>query len=62
MGRQKEKKKITNLNEAYIFADLVHPILENKCGNCHNESKKKGKFSVASFQSLLKGWQTWSCR
>jgi uncharacterized membrane protein len=52
---QKEKKKITNLNEAYIFADLVHPILENKCGNCHNESKKKGKFSVASFQSLLKG-------
>jgi hypothetical protein len=53
--KQKESKKINNLNEVYIFADLVHPILENKCGNCHNESKKKGKLSVASFESLVKG-------
>jgi uncharacterized membrane protein len=53
--KQKEKKKITNLNDAYIFAELVQPILEDKCGNCHNESKKKGKLSIASYQSLIKG-------
>jgi hypothetical protein len=52
---QKEKQRIANLNEAYIFKDLVQPILENKCGGCHNESKNKGKLSVASFESLLKG-------
>ncbi len=52
---QKKKKHIANLNDAYVFADLVQPILENKCGTCHNDSKKKGKLSVASLQSLLKG-------
>jgi uncharacterized membrane protein len=52
---QKKKNSVTNINEAYLFEDLVQPILENKCGTCHNESKKKGNFSVASFQSLVKG-------
>jgi uncharacterized membrane protein len=52
---QKKKQNITNINDAYVFADLVQPILENKCGTCHNDSKKKGKLSVASIQSLLKG-------
>ena len=55
LNNQKEKKNISNLNDAYIFADLVQPILENKCGTCHNDSKKKGKLSVASLQSLMKG-------
>jgi hypothetical protein len=55
LNNQKEKKHITNLNDAYIFADLVQPILENKCGTCHNDSKKKGKLSVSSLQSLIKG-------
>jgi uncharacterized membrane protein len=55
MDRKKAKKTITNINEAYIFADLVQPILENKCGTCHNESKKKGKLSVTSLEMLLKG-------
>ncbi len=52
---KKEKKKITDVNQAFVFADLVHPILEEKCGNCHNSSKKKGKLSMASFETLVKG-------
>lgn len=51
----KEKKKITNINDAFVFADLVHPILEDKCGNCHNGSRKKGKLSMANFASIAKG-------
>lgn len=52
---KKEKKKITDVNQAFVFADLVQPILEAKCGNCHNSSKKKGKLSVANFETLIKG-------
>jgi hypothetical protein len=52
---QSEKKKITNLGEAMVFADIVHPILEDKCGDCHNDSRKKGKLSMQNFAAIAKG-------
>lgn len=52
---EKQKAPITDVNQAFVFADLIHPILQNKCGNCHNSSKKKGKLSVGSFDALIKG-------
>lgn len=53
--KQIRKKKISNINDAYVFADLVQPILENKCGSCHNSSKKKGKLSMESYIEITKG-------
>jgi hypothetical protein len=32
--KQKAKKKLTDINEAYVFADLVKPILQEKCSGC----------------------------
>ncbi len=55
LDSKKEKTKINDVNQAFVFADLVHPILEEKCGNCHNSSKKKGKLSMANFEALIKG-------
>ncbi|HZH95003.1 MAG TPA: c-type cytochrome domain-containing protein [Flavisolibacter sp.] len=52
---KRQKQKVTDINQAALFADLVHPILEEKCGSCHNGSKKKGKLSVGSFEAILKG-------
>ncbi len=52
---EKKNKKITDINNAFIYEDLVEPILEKKCSNCHNGSKKKGQFSVESYKSLMKG-------
>ncbi len=52
---QKEKEKIADLNEVYVFDGIVHPILIEKCGSCHNASKKKGKLSVESYQALAEG-------
>jgi len=38
-----------------VFEDVVHPILQQKCGQCHGSGKKKGEFSLASYAALLDG-------
>jgi hypothetical protein len=43
------------VQEAMIFEDLVHPILENKCMQCHKKDKKKGQLSLQAYESILKG-------
>ncbi|HSB92962.1 MAG TPA: DUF2231 domain-containing protein [Flavitalea sp.] len=48
-------QRTRDFNQALVFRDLIQPILEDKCGSCHNNSKKKGRLSFASIQSLLKG-------
>ena len=48
-------ERTNDFNQALVFRDLVHPILEDKCGSCHNSSKKKGRLSFASMEALLKG-------
>lgn len=53
--KTKEKKKIANVEEAMVYEDIVHPILQNKCGNCHNNNKKKGKLSMETLELLKKG-------
>lgn len=55
---KKEKKEVTKINtieEAQLFAHVVHPILDNKCLSCHNNSKKKGGLSLADEIGILKG-------
>jgi hypothetical protein len=34
-------KPQVGLSDAFIYADLVEPILEAKCMGCHNSSKAK---------------------
>ena len=53
--KQNQKRKISNMNDAYVFNDIVQPILQDKCGSCHNSSKKKGKLSVESYDAIIKG-------
>ena len=51
-----QNKKIrANFDEAYVYADMVQPILENKCMSCHNNSKAKGGLILETRQLLLKG-------
>lgn len=51
----KEIKKITNLPEAVVYADIVHPILESRCVSCHNDDKKKGELMMHTVQALEAG-------
>lgn len=43
------------LTQALIYRDVIHPILEQKCMNCHNSSKSKGDLILADSISILKG-------
>ncbi len=44
-----------NIEEAVVYKDLIHPILESRCNSCHNSQKKKGELEMKTFEAMLKG-------
>ncbi len=44
-----------SLASADLYLDVVAPALQQRCGSCHNDGKKKGGLSVARYDSLMKG-------
>ncbi|HVU53713.1 MAG TPA: c-type cytochrome domain-containing protein [Puia sp.] len=52
---QGERKLPDNPDDVLVFEDIVHPILEKKCAQCHQGGKIKGNLSVQTWESLLKG-------
>ena len=55
---RKVRDKPTSVENAMIFEDVVQPIFQNKCAQCHREGKLKGNLSVESLQALYKGGKT----
>ncbi len=47
--------KIADIKKAYVFEDLVLPILKKKCTSCHNNEKKKGGLQLDTYGSIMKG-------
>jgi hypothetical protein len=43
------------LEEQIVYADMVQPILNKRCVECHKEGKSKGKFRMDSYELLVKG-------
>lgn len=41
--------------KAVIFSDVILPILENKCTNCHGKSKQKGELLLDNLEAVLSG-------
>jgi uncharacterized membrane protein len=48
-------KPQVGLSDAFIYADLVEPILQTKCEGCHNSSKAKGELVMETKELLIKG-------
>ena len=38
-----------------VYADIVAPILERRCSQCHKQGKAKGKFQMDTYELLVKG-------
>ena len=51
----KEPTVIANLDEAVVYTDIIHPILEARCVSCHNDDKKKGELMMHTVQALEAG-------
>jgi uncharacterized membrane protein len=41
--------------EAQLYAEVIQPILNNRCVSCHNPKKKKGELELQSPETLLEG-------
>jgi uncharacterized membrane protein len=40
---------------AEIYLDVVAPALHGHCSSCHNDEKRRGELSLASYRDLLEG-------
>ena len=45
----------TSSAEASIYSEVVAPILDARCVQCHGEEKEKGKLRLDSFEGIIKG-------
>ena len=55
---RKVREKPTSVENAMIFEDVVQPIFQNKCAQCHRDGKLKGNLSVETLEALYKGGKT----
>lgn len=49
------RPKVTVLDSADVYLDLISPMMNSKCVSCHNPGKKKGDLLLTSFSNILKG-------
>ncbi len=54
-NRKPVHKPIPNVQEAIVYADIVQPLLQEKCYGCHGTSKQKGKLRMDLPELLMKG-------
>lgn len=52
---KKEPKQIAFNQDAFVYADIIAPIFEEKCVSCHGKTKQKGKLKLDQIQQVLKG-------
>ncbi|MBL7699584.1 MAG: chitobiase/beta-hexosaminidase C-terminal domain-containing protein [Chitinophagaceae bacterium] len=50
-----EQRVVPAFEDAYVYNDLVQPILDNKCAGCHNSSKAKGELVMDTKELFMKG-------
>lgn len=48
-------KPITDVNQAMVFEQIVNPILQSRCVQCHNAGKSKGDLRYDTVEMLKKG-------
>jgi len=50
--------QIENPDSAIVFRDVIQPILNEKCLNCHNSKRAKGQLLLDTYENILKGGET----
>ena len=48
-------REITDITQAGMFADVIQPILDDRCVSCHNPDKKRGDLLMETEEDLLAG-------
>jgi uncharacterized membrane protein len=58
LGAEARRARVANVADADPYHDVVAPILQTRCSNCHNDDKRNAEFSMASYASTLAGGET----
>ena len=53
-----EKREVVPVDQAIVFKDVIKPILDAKCMNCHGEASKKGGLLLEDVAGILRGGKT----
>ncbi len=54
-AKTEPRPKVTVLDSADIYLDLISPMMHSKCTSCHNDGKKKGDLLLTSYSNMMKG-------
>ncbi len=54
-GGPYEKPEIENIQEAFVYTDVIEPILAEKCWACHSAKKQKGELRLDGEKWILEG-------
>jgi uncharacterized membrane protein len=57
-GLGARREPVTDLAAADPYLDIVQPLLQQRCGTCHNADKREASFSIATHASTLAGGDT----
>ena len=58
LGAETTRPRPTSVAAADPYLDVVRPLLNQRCGTCHNGDKLDGSFSMATYESTLAGGDT----
>ena len=47
--------KRSNNDSLFVYEDLIHPVLEEKCIACHNQNLASGGLNMSSIETMIKG-------
>lgn len=54
-GLPTRRQKLTDVNDADPWHDVVNPLLQARCLSCHNVDKRRGQLDLSSLSGLLDG-------
>lgn len=49
------RKKVKNIDSAVVYAEIIQPLLEEKCYGCHGKNKRKGGLRMDKEDAFMKG-------
>jgi uncharacterized membrane protein len=49
------RPKVTVLDSADVYLDLISPMINSRCTSCHNSGKKKGDLLLTTYANMMKG-------
>ena len=54
-GLKPARERVTELDSALVYEDVIHHMFEAKCNVCHNKDKQKGRLLLVDPDYIMKG-------